>query len=84
MEINEKEPTYYYKTKKEVLFQRNNTSDKIEMSFIVRLENGASEPGQFEEESGKISLIMENGNWKINYATLFDSCKYTYTVGKES
>ena len=60
------------------------TSDKIEVSFTIYLEDGAGEPGVFEEKPSKIILVMENGEWKISNTVLLDRCHNVYTVGKES
>ena len=61
------------------------TNDKIVVNYVEVYLKDAYDDNSGEEEMDlvKITLVKENGEWKILNATIVDQCNGTYKVGKE-
>lgn len=62
----------------------NRSNDTIKVGYVAVYKDEYVENSSEYEEEYSMTLVKENGSWKILNAVIVDQCRGTYEVGKES
>lgn len=63
----------------------SNSSNTIKLNYVVMAKDPDIEDAkEYEYEKTTMTLVKEDGDWKILNATIVDMCNGVYKVGKES